>query len=42
VLERVAIEMLSNTGGKVDGEHLGGPLGGETCMIGYSKGIIGM
>jgi hypothetical protein len=30
--ERVG-EMLGNAGGEVDGEHLGGPLGGEMCML---------
>jgi hypothetical protein len=41
VKERVGV-MLGNTSGKVDVEHLGGPLGGEMCMIGCSKGYIGM
>jgi hypothetical protein len=30
--ERVG-EMLCNASRKVDEEHLGGPLGGEACMI---------
>jgi hypothetical protein len=34
--------MLGNIGGEVDGEHLGGPLGGETCVVRRSKEIIGM
>jgi hypothetical protein len=32
-------EMLSNAGGKIDGEHLSGPLGRKTSLVGCSKWI---